>query len=362
MPDITAIQTFLAKSSTQEAFSGVVRLQTGSTLLYEQAFGLAHRPWNILNTPLTRFRIASISKMFTAAAVLQLIAAGKLNMETRVAYFLGLEAGSIPEEVNLYHLLTMTAGIADWFDESGDWRANWDALLRAHPIYLFRQDADYLPLFLHQPPLSAVGGEHRYSGSSYILLGLVIAKASGQNYFDYIRQHIFKPLGMRDTDFIPLDAVDPQVAEGYIPPEGDQHWKKNIFSVTPHAAADGGAVSTAVDLVRFSQALRASAAGEDLTLLPQHLARAMLTPQVPQFDHLLRGYYWHYGYGVIFTLDPHRRIIRWGHTGEEEGVSCRLYYYPDFDLDVVILGNQSGCAGTSGWEIHDRILNPEIRD
>ena len=82
----------------------------------------------------------------------------------------------------------------------------------------------------------------------------------------------------------------------------------------------------------------------------------MLTPKVSQTDERIRGYTWKYGYGNFFLLDDDAHIVRWGHTGEEDGVSCRLYYYPKANLDVVILGNQSWCAGSLGWEIHDILL------
>ncbi|RPI92007.1 MAG: hypothetical protein EHM40_14170 [Chloroflexi bacterium] len=85
-------------------------------------------------------------------------------------------------------------------------------------------------------------------------------------------------------------------------------------------------------------------------------------PKVAERAERLRGYTWKYGYGSFFLLDESDRIVRWGHTGEEEGVSCRLYYYPGANLDVVILGNQSGCAGSLAWEIHDLILKMNLHD
>jgi len=82
----------------------------------------------------------------------------------------------------------------------------------------------------------------------------------------------------------------------------------------------------------------------------------MLAPKVISNDELFRGYSWKYGYGNYFILDQDENIIRWGHTGEEDGVSCRLYYYPKENLDVIILANQSWCAGSLGWKIHDLII------
>jgi hypothetical protein len=90
--------------------------------------------------------------------------------------------------------------------------------------------------------------------------------------------------------------------------------------------------------------------------LSTEMTQEMLAPKVVANEELLRGYTWKYGYGNYFILDQDEQIVHWGHTGEEDGVSCRLYYYPKENLDVVILANQSWCAGSLGWKIHDLIL------
>jgi CubicO group peptidase (beta-lactamase class C family) len=254
-------------------------------------------------------------------------------------------------------MLTMTSGIADWFEESGDWEETWAALCREHPIYLFRRNQDYLPLFVNKIPNFPVGEKHQYNGAGYILLGLMIEKVTGIPYFDYIRQHVFEKAQMTRSDFLALDGVYEEVADGYIPVEKDDQvvgWKKNIYSTTPEAAADGGATSTVDDLTRFSGALREG------QLLSAESTQEMLTPKVLERAEKLRGYTWKYGYANYFLLDDSDQIVRWGHTGEEDGVSCRLYYYPVQNLDVVILGNQSWCAGGLAWEIHDLIMKSEL--
>jgi CubicO group peptidase (beta-lactamase class C family) len=353
------LNRLLTGKSAKEEFSGVVLVKQNDGTLFEGVYGYANRSWGVNNRADTRFRIASISKMFTAVAILQLVDAGRLSLDTGVVECLGLRDTRIPERATVYHMLTMTSGIADWFDESGDWEANWAALCREHPIYLFRRNQDYLPLFVDEEPLTPVGEKHHYNGAGYILLGLIVEKLSDLSYFDYVRRNVFARAGMPGSDFLALDGVDAAVAEGYIPITGEDEavagWKKNIYSTTPGAAADGGATSTAADLVRFSRALR------NVELLSSELTREMLTPKVSQTDERIRGYTWKYGYANVFLLDDDEHIIRWGHTGEEDGVSCRLYYYPEENLDVVILGNQSWCAGSLGWDIHDIITQSELR-
>ena len=347
------LEQVLTDKTLEPAFSGAVLVTRGDEV-FKRAYGYANRSWKVENRTDTRFRVASVSKMFTAVAVLQLVEAGKLELTTPITTCLGLKNTTISEEVTVYHLLTMTAGIADWFDESGDGEENWAALCRKYPLYLFRRHEDYLPLFVNAPPTAPVGEKHHYNNAGYVLLGMIVEKVSGLSYFDYVRQHIFESAQMTRSDFPALEGVDDEVAEGYVPITDDENtitdWQKNIYSATPIGAADGGASSTVDDLRRFARALREG------RLLSAAITQEMLTPKVLADDEPHRGYTWMYGYGLFFLLDEADQIVRWGHTGEEDGVSCRLYSYPQEDVDVVILGNRSGCAGALGWELHDLVL------
>ncbi len=360
MTFIEQLNQLLLTTSQEEEFSGVVLLQCDRELLFEGTYGLANRSWKIQNQIDTRFRIASISKMFTAVAVLRLIEEGVLSLDTSVVQCLELDETKIPEEVSIYHLLTMTSGIADWFDESGNWEEDWAALCREHPIYLFRRHEDYLPLFINEEPVFPVGEKHHYNGAGYILLGMVIEKMTGLSYAVAVQKYVFDPAGMDRSGFPALDDVVEEVAEGYIQILDENEkiigWKTNVYSTTPDPVADGGVTSTAPDLVRFSRALREG------HLLSAEMSQEMLTPKVLSSEEQFRGYIWKYGYANYFILDQDEKIVRWGHTGEEDGVSCRLYYYPQENLDVIILGNQSWCAGALGWKIHDLILETEQDD
>jgi CubicO group peptidase (beta-lactamase class C family) len=348
------IEELVERRSDEKAFSGVMLVKREEEVLFDGAWGFANRAWQVPIQIFSRFRIASISKMFTAVAILQLIEQGKLTLESRIVDLLDLDKSQIPLEVTVYHLLTMTSGIADWFDESGDWEAEWQALIRQVPIYLLKDNEDYLPLFVNQEPLSAVGEQYHYNGAGYILLGLIVEEVGDKPYFDFIREHIFNPVGMADTEFLTLDEIAPEVAEGYMPVKDSDgnitDWKRNIYSTTPFPAADGGATATADDLVLFSQALRAG------NLLSLALTKEMLTPKVIQSEEKHRGYTWKYGFANMFLLDDAGKTVRWGHTGEEDGVSGRLYYYPQQELDVIILSNHSWGAADLAWEIHDLII------
>jgi CubicO group peptidase (beta-lactamase class C family) len=350
----TKLSALLAEKARSDAFSGVVLVQRGEERLFGEALGYANRSWRIFNTLETRFRIASISKMFTAVAVLRLIEDGRLSLETRVVEALGLERTRLHPEVTVYHLLTMTGGIPDWFDENEAQDGDWEALLRTHPLYLLRDNPDYLPLFAGKEPVAEPGAGFRYSNASYLLLGMLIERASGEPWKDYIQREVLDRAGMASSGFFSLEENTRRTAEGYIPLPGPAgrplRWKKNLYEVTPAPAADGGATATAEDLLRFLRALRR---GE---LLSPEMTRAALSPKVLETPERHRGYIWMYGFGCEFLLDEAGEVVRYGHTGEESGVSCRLYSFPCQEIDVVILGNQSGCAAEIAWPVHEMIL------
>lgn len=341
------IDALFTEAANTGAFSGVLVVARGDETVFARAAGYASRVWRVPNRLDTRFRVASIGKMFTAVAVCRLVDQGRLNLEDRVVGVLGLEGTRIPREVTVHHLLTMTAGIADWLEESEDMAAAWEALRGGLPIYLLRENRDYLPLFSGKPPRAGVGERHLYSNASYILLGLVIERVAGETYADHLRSQVFEPAGMARTGLPSIDDVEEEVAEGYVPSSGG--WRKNLYELTPGAAADGGATSTAADLLAFLRALRQG------RLLSPAMTRELVTPKVADGDQPYRGYNWCYGYGNMFLTDQQGEVVRYGHTGEEPGASCRLWSFPRHGLDVVILGNQSEVAGTLGWAVHDLV-------
>lgn len=352
------INKLIEEKVDKNQFSGVVLIKKGNEEVFSGAYGYANRTWRINNTLNTRFRVASISKMFTAVAILQLIERGKLSLNTKVALYLNYENSKIPKEVTVENLLTHTSGIGDYFDEELG-AEEWEKLWTNIPIYKMRKLEDYLELFINKEPTSKINEKFHYNGAGYILLGLMIEKASGLSYFDYIRQEIFSKINMNNSDFVSLDEVDELIAEGYeaIVGEGEKviGWKKNIYKATPDAASDGGAISTAEDLIKFINALKYN------ELLSEKMSMEMFKPKVLEYDHMPRGYIWMYGYANEFILNKDsKEIVRCGHTGEEYGVSCRLYYYPSNDLTVVILANQGWCAGPLGLGIQDVLMNSNL--
>ncbi len=332
-----------------EPFSGVVLVSDDQGDVLVRCCGYANRSWKVPNQRDTRFRIASVGKMHTAAAILQLVEQGRLSLDAAIVELLSLENTRISAKVTIKHLLTMTSGIADWIDESPTSRWNWNALKRTTPLYLLRESADYLPLFANREPRFQPGESWAYCNANFVLLGMAIERASGVPYAHYMRQNIFGPYEMTDTDFLPADSAADRVVEGYVPIlDGDRNligWKSNVYDLTIEGGADGGSTSTADDLIRFSRLLRHG------SIIGAGLVEEMLAPSVEMPFSPQLGCRWWYGYGVEIVSDMEGRITRWGHGGEEAGVSCRLHHYPQSGLDVAIMGNATECAGPLGMRI-----------
>lgn len=328
---MTLRQFELLKDTIRDTqFSGVIRIKKGNTTVFDSASGYASKPYGVPNTMKTRFANASVTKMFTATVFLMLVEKGLLSLDEPVAAYLDLEDSELSDDMTARHLLTHTSGVQEYFDNSDP--NGFENLWLQLPNPYIDTLAKMLPLFIDEPPTSPPGHHFDYCGSGFILLGLMIEKATGLDYYSAMRQMLFEPAFMCETDFIPLQNVVAHVAEGYIPVKDEYNrilgWTRNIYSVPTFGLSDGGAFSTAKDLIKFMKALRAG------QLLSEKAFLEMISPQVQVSENF------HYGYGI--WLESHEgKLYKYGHTGEDPGVSASVYYYPAYDVDVVVLGNHS---------------------
>ncbi|MCP4164991.1 MAG: beta-lactamase family protein [Chloroflexi bacterium] len=341
---------YFEEREKEDLFSGVVLITQGPERLFEAAYGYADRAWLIPNTPAMRFDTASITKLFTSIATMQMIEQGALSFDTGVIDFLGIADTTISAAVTVYHLLTHSSGIGDDAEEEAG--ENYEDIWRAKPNYSVTETVDFLPQFVHKPANFAPGEGVRYCNCSFVLLGLIVEKITGMTYRDYVREHIFARAGMNDSDFYRMDRAEPNVATGYDPIYDDQGqlagWKKNIYSYPPVGSPDGGAHVTARDLDRF---LRTVHAGE---LLSPELTRAFLTPQLFYRDK--GDWSMHYGFGLWFYVDRDDRVVCYQKEGINAGASGTVRYFPDWDINVCILSNMETGAWKPIWKIHDLIV------
>ena len=350
MHALNELEQYFRELENSDQYSGVALITRGKSRLFAEAYGYASRPWNIKNSLNMRFDTASITKLFTSVAVLQLIDQGLLDFDTSVIDFLGLKDTAISSDVNIFHTLTHTSGIGDDCEEEDG--EVYEDLWKTKPNYSVTNTADFLPQFIHKPPNFPPGLGCRYCNCSFILLGLMIEKISGISYRDYVRENIFKKAGMVHSEFLHLDRVYQDVAEGSDPirdQDGNiSGWKKNLYSFPSIGSPDSGAHLTAGDLDRF---LRSVKSGE---LLSSELTQAFQTPKVEYREE--KEWKIIYGYGLSFYFDQAGELVYYQKGGINAGVSGLVRHYPQKGINVILLSNMEDGVWEPGRKINDIIV------
>ncbi len=348
-----ALTSYFQELEEQTRFSGVVLVTQGDQRLYAGAYGYVSYAWKIRNTLDMRFDTASITKLFTAIATLQLVDRKQLTLDTRVVELLGLTDTNISSDVTISHLLTHTSGIGDDADEEAG--ESYQDLWKTRPNYAVMSTRDFLPQFIFKPPNFPPGQGCRYCNCGYVLLGLAIEQVSGLEYRDYVRENIFTPAGMAHSEFLRLDRVNENLAEGSDPLRDETNnvigWKRNIYSFPPIGSPDSGAHVTAGDLDRFFRSIQRG------LLLSAPLTAAFLTPQVLYRQR--QGWNQYYGYGLWFYLDPAGRVICSQKEGINAGVSAVIRHFPQTDINVILLSNMEDGVWKPIWKIHEMIMDAE---
>jgi CubicO group peptidase (beta-lactamase class C family) len=315
--DVARMEQVIRTQTADNGFMGAVLVAQGDTILLDKGYGAANLEWNIPNTPTTRFRIGSLGKQFTAAAILLLEERGKLKIDDPVKVYLP-DAPEAWNKVTLFNLLTQTSGVYDFAD-----MPDFGATMK------LRKTPEERIATVRDKPLEFVPGEKfSYSNSNYVLLGAVIEKASGVPYAQFVQDNIFTPLGMKDSGY-ESDAVLAQRASGYTRKDGRI---VNAPYIDMSAVTAAGAFySTTHDMLIWEKALL------DGKLLSPPSLKKMITPFK---DGWGPGAPFKAGYGmgvyVGTTLDDRREI---SHTGDIPGFMSLMAAYPDDKLFVIVLSN-----------------------
>lgn len=307
----------LAKS---DRFSGVIRVSGLNTVLFEGAWGFAHRGWKIENTPSTLFRTASFTKIFTAVAILQLVESGKLGLDDSIHSLVSLDGSAIRKSVTIRHLITHTSGIADYFPDD----ESWPEILNTRPTYTLKSVSDFISLFSDLPPVFEPGARYKYCNAGFILLGRAIETVTGQNYFDVVRDRVFRPADMPRACSPTLDGIYNGLAEPYEIDQGGA-WQKCISQTIP-PAPDGGMAATVEEFEYFWRALLGG------RLLREETLKEMLTPQAPMEPG------WHYGFG-LYIVESKEEPKRFEAHGFDAGVNAFIAHYPEHNIQVSVLSN-----------------------
>jgi D-alanyl-D-alanine carboxypeptidase len=237
--------------SKADAFSGVVVITRGGQPVFQQAYGMADRESKRPNTVATVFNIGSINKMFTATAIRQLAAAGKIHLDSTVGFhWPDYPNRDVANKVTVRQLIDMRSGVTGNIFAAPPGRTRHDV----------RHNREYHQLFVNTPLAFEPGSNRAYSNAGYILLGLLVERASGEDYYDYVRKHVYEPAGMTHTAHHAVDELPPDAAIGYTrggPGAATGPLRSNRETLPGRGSAAGGGYTTAADLVRFMAALRA---------------------------------------------------------------------------------------------------------
>jgi len=229
-----------------DEFSGVLLLAKEGKPFFEKAYGYADRDRKIRNRTDTKFNLGSINKSFTTIAINQLAAAGKLSLDDTIGKYLpDYPNKEAARKVTIQQLLDMRSGIGDFFGDR----------YQATPKEKIRTIRDYLPLFADKPLEFEPGTRERYSNGGFIVLGAIIERVSGTNYYSYVREHIFKPAGMLETESYEKDKDVPNRALGYTRGASGA-WQSNYGTLPARGSSGGGGYSTAEDLLKYTIALK----------------------------------------------------------------------------------------------------------
>ncbi len=290
-------------------FMGTVLVAKGGKILFEKGYGMADVEWNIPNVPDAKFRLGSITKQFTATAVLQLAEQKKLSLQDPACkYFEGCPAAW--KTITIRQLLSHTSGIPSYTDDAG--------FAKPQSLRVPKTPKEVLLLSKDKPLEFAPGTQWKYDNTGYTFLGLVIEKASGEKYADYVKKHIFDPLGMSNTGYDETEVVLPHRASGY-QPCGEKLCNADYIDMSlPYAA--GSLYSTVDDLYKWDRALY----GEKI--LSKASLDSMFTPVMHDY-----GYGW-----MLGKMANHKQV---GHGGGIPGFSTYIARFPEDDAVVIVLCN-----------------------
>jgi CubicO group peptidase (beta-lactamase class C family) len=224
-----------------QQFSGVILVARNGTPVIERAYGMADREAGRANTVETAFNIGSINKLFTQIAIRQLAADGKLDVDSTLARaWPDYPNQDVARRVTIRQILQHRSGIQGNIFAAPPGKTRHDVVTLA----------DYFQLLANEPLQFEPGSRQQYSNAGYIVLGLLIERLSGENYYEYVRRHIYEPAGMTRTGSWRVDRLPENTAIGYT------NGVPNRDLLPGKGSSAGGGYSTAHDLLRLINALR----------------------------------------------------------------------------------------------------------
>lgn len=314
-------ESFIATYAEEHDFNGSILVEKKGEVTYAKSFGLANRSFNVPNTNQTKYKIASITKVFTSVLILQLYEQGKIDLSKTIRTYLPDYAGEGADKVTIHQLLNHTSGITN-FDQVTSVEA---AIASGLPTYQTPYTSDQLLAkfcsgkLVHEP-----GKVFDYNNADYIVLGKIIERLSGAPYEQVLQEKILRPLRMKSSGMLRQSDVIEGLAPTYFYRDDLKALANDLPVYLENWYASGSMYSTAQDVLAFANALFG------LKLLKKETLALMVTPGLDDYGYGLWSYETKVG-------DKKHRVVK--RPGQIMGAQTQLYHFLDDDVTVIILSN-----------------------
>ena len=320
---VDKIDQLVSKYAEYGKFNGSVLVSDHGKVIFKKGFGMANMEWEIPNAPNTKHRLGSITKQFTAMLILQLVEAGKIDLQAPITKYLPEYPKASGDKITIHHLLTHTSGIPNYtsfpkfFEDESRTPYTPDAFVKVFKD----KDLDFEP-----------GKQFSYSNSGYFLLGVIAEKLTGKSYEDLLQEKIFKPLIMNNSGYDNHGDILKNRATGYEKQAGNYRNSKYLDMSIPYAA--GSLYSTAEDLFLWDQGLYTN------KILSQKYMDLYFKPYVSAWGDNHYAYGWGVGYENLGKSTD--SIYTIAHGGGINGFNTNIARTPSDKSLVVLLNNTGG--------------------
>lgn len=340
----TTPDAFIADYAKEHNFNGSILVQKGGSTTYTKSFGLANRSFQVPNTNQTKYWIASITKLFTAALVLGLHEQGKVDLQKTIGTYLPDYSGEGAGKVTLHQLLNHTSGLAN-FDTVKDMET---AVKSGIPNYQTPYTSDQLlAKYCSGKLVNTPGKVFDYNNADYIILGKIVERVYGKPYEQVLRERILQPLKLESTGMLHQSDIVAGLADTYFFRDDLKALVNDLPVYPENWYAAGGMYSTAADVLAFSNALFGG------KLLKEETLALMIKPGLDDYGYGL------WSYETTIDGRKHRVVKR---PGQIMGAQSQLYHFLDDGVTIVILSN-TGTTDLDEFvaEIGKRVVTAEAR-
>ena len=327
--DSITVNDFANKEMKKAGVPGMsIAVVRRGSIIFKNCYGLANLELSIPVTPESPFKIASLTKPFTATAIMQLVEKDEISLDQKISFYLE----DLPEawnSISVRQLLCHSSGLSDYFQAPDwSWRNSWRLDLTHE---------EFIRMIRKSPMLFKPGEKIQYCNAGYYLLGMLIEKVSGKRYEEYLNEHIFKPLEMSNSRLDHAQLIIPNRVSGYTWERGE--WRNAEFTSDTWAYSEGGIVTTAEDLAKF-----------DSSFYTEKLLKKASLEQMWSHSKLSNGNEGiigdngagkpnYYGLGWFISDYKNHKLILAG--GNKPGYTCTFFRFTEDDLTIIILSNLS---------------------